>query len=1455
MTNKLRALVDGLSSFFVTKKGNNTIHGNLYPAVNGTLDIGSSTLRFNNIYANNLIGVPAAPDELVKINAGDASAGYLTDKLLVGTNLSKTVGASTITLDIGSNVVLNTRAINTTAPLTGGGNLSGDRTLAINFAANSGLFVDSGALRVLNYHGIARDSYGLRVLNEVTRLAVGASGVNVNLAAGGGLQTSSGLGVDTTVVRTTRTINTTAPIIGGGDLSANRTIALDLATNSGLTTAGSKLAVGAGTLITVSGSTVSLSNGSAQYQVPVTGSTPFTPSWTNLSTFAGNGLSFSSGQFVIGAGTLISVGATTVGLSNGSAQHQVPVTGSTPFTPSWTGLSTFAGNGINFTAGQFVIEAGTLITVGANNVSISNSGSNYQFIASAGTTTPIWRNISELAGDGLNVTNGILRVDSTTLTVSANAVDLPLPLTITTSTSNTVGTQTPSVIGHSHAIDATNDVSTAPNQNKILRDASGALILASLQVHGSISIIGGAGDLTVGNDVLFVNNSGLNVGINMTPDPQFALDVNGPLRATYLVGKLAMQLNGITSLWQFDGPEPSPTLTGETRNHMGLSPTSETGVTFTYGKFGKAIQTPIATTNLITNPSFETGTSGWANYVSSDASGTRTRVTDFGYVGTCSYEIKKTSGSYASRFGVSFTIPSSSIVANTTYTFSAWINIVAMSGGATQRVVMHSGGNAFGGVEQTLATISGVTDGWIRISGSRTTDADGGQVIVWFWIDNASTGNVYLDAVQVEAQSYATPYCDGTLGNGHFWDGVAHATTSQRLNAQLTYDGTNFINRAKGTIMAWCKLLDSNSSQMLWSMGGTWVRARLTSRIWDMSFNHATFTSTTVWNTNEWYHVAMTWNGVNVILYINGVEVCRANAGSLITPINNFAIGRYSIDNNYWWSGAIDNFAILNRAMPEKEIQSVYNTDAPVFAASSTFNFRATPRGLVWADDEGLWVKDISGNSVFGVFAGESPTKSWGNFTMQQGDIAFGTYGVSGGGWMYFDDDGASGVGLLEIGSGNKTIWSFGLNEAKLEGILNIGTNGELRQGTGTIGSNFTGLRIWRDNSTGVGEIAGYNNNVIQWNADTDGTLKAGAGNVVLSAAGISATQGTIGGWTLTATTLSATNLTFTSGNFNVAHILAGTGSTAGGINAANTGTDIIFWAGSTHTNRASTSAFRVNASGVLTATGAIISGAITANSGSIAGTLTVGGSGQIIQGTGSLGVDFTGLRIWNSGSVGSIAGYNNNVIQWQGSTSGKLEAGGGVVVLDSGGIAIAVNNSATAWNSLNSVKFVQSGVTASGMYGYSGTHSGDFNSLRLVANQTSRVNQVILAATEGSGSINNTVYLVAQNSLNNAIVELEARNASISNSRIRLDASRTVVTGALYTGIMQVEDTLNLDSHMRLWEQPNNPAQPTAGTRANVYMRSDKFVIQYNDGGTTRYKYLDLTGTGVTWTHTTVAP
>ena len=94
-----------------------------------------------------------------------------------------------------------------------------------------------------------------------------------------------------------------------------------------------------------------------------------------------------------------------------------------------------------------------------------------------------------------------------------------------------------------------------------------------------------------------------------------------------------------------------------------------------------------------------------------------------------------------------------------------------------------------------------------------------------------------------------------------------------------------------------------------------------------------------------------------------------------------------------------------------------------------------------------------------------------------------------------------SGYGTYVAGNAYVT-GAINASGGQISGVLGIGASGGIYQGTGTFGTPTTGLKIWND--SGVGRIGGYDTGVLQWYANSDGTLKAGGGDVTLDSDGIS---------------------------------------------------------------------------------------------------------------------------------------------------------------------------------------------------------------------------------------------------------------------------------------------------------------------------------------------------------------
>jgi hypothetical protein len=314
------------------------------------------------------------------------TTGLAISNSLAGSGLVMNPTTKVLSVD-SSALVPTTKVLGTTAPIIGGGPLSGPITIALQLAAtNPGLRVTGGALEV--------DPSVVRITRTV--LPVAGSG----LTGGGDLGADITFGVDATIItKTSRAINTTAPLSGGGDLTADRTLQLLLGTTlpglkvtsgrlvvdytqvvstatqvlpgSGLTGGGAlstdvTLAVNYSQVVSTSRQIITPGSGGVQGGGPLSGDLTLTVDGTvvrtslNIFTLAGSGL--------IGGGPL--TGSLNLAVDSSVVRTSVTLTAGNGL----TGGGTLAGD-VRF---DVVPTDGTL-NVNANDMAV-NQGFNFAWI-------------------------------------------------------------------------------------------------------------------------------------------------------------------------------------------------------------------------------------------------------------------------------------------------------------------------------------------------------------------------------------------------------------------------------------------------------------------------------------------------------------------------------------------------------------------------------------------------------------------------------------------------------------------------------------------------------------------------------------------------------------------------------------------------------------------------------------------------------------------------------------------------------------------------------------------------------------------------------------------------------------------------------------------------------------------------------------------------------------------
>ena len=250
--------------------------------------------------------------------------------------------------------------------------------------------------------------------------------------------------------------------------------------------------------------------------------------------------------------------------------------------------------------------------------------------------------------------------------------------------------------------------------------------------------------------------------------------------------------------------------------------------------------------------------------------------------------------------------------------------------------------NAVSATSSTSVTVSGLT---------ANTEYD------WRIRTNCSVKSAYMFAPRFTSTSGTTPTGSYALS----LDGSTESGAAGSMNlsgSALSFEGwikpssfksaSPYISSIMGT-----EISDSNSAFL--RLGDAGLANNKLQFVVSINNVQQKLASATALNANTWYHVAATYDGSNMKLYINGVlNATKAQTGS-VNSNGAFNVGYlYNTSRNF--NGKIDEVRVWKRALSQTEIsQNMCNVSVPATSLAAYWKFN---------EGSGSTVQDTSGNGV-----------------------------------------------------------------------------------------------------------------------------------------------------------------------------------------------------------------------------------------------------------------------------------------------------------------------------------------------------------------------------------------------------------------------------------------------------------------------------------------------------------
>jgi hypothetical protein len=153
-----------------------------------------------------------------------------------------------------------------------------------------------------------------------------------------------------------------------------------------------------------------------------------------------------------------------------------------------------------------------------------------------------------------------------------------------------------------------------------------------------------------------------------------------------------------------------------------------------------------------------------------------------------------------------------------------------------------------------------------------------------------------------------------------------------------------------------------------------------------------TVVSSTAFADNDWYHVAATYDGTKMKLFINGVLESTLDSTSTYSGSEKLQIGYDSGQDQLLYRGQIDNLKIYNTALSSKEILDRYNWGEPIISSVSPTSAQAGQTVTIYGTGFGA----SQGQNTVSVNGTEATVTSWSDteISITVPDLSAGTYNI-----------------------------------------------------------------------------------------------------------------------------------------------------------------------------------------------------------------------------------------------------------------------------------------------------------------------------------------------------------------------------------------------------------------------------------------------------------------------------